>query len=150
MSFMNDNTKIYLIDTNILVYAYDHTDRKKHQCAKDLLEKCWKKEVAYAISSQNLAEFFIIITKKVPSPLTVEEAEQIIADICSFSSWKVLRYTEETIQMAIKLYKKEKKHFWDALIAATMLEAGITHIYTENEKDLRSFEGLSVINPLTN
>ena len=142
---MSDSIK--LVDTNILVYAYDVTDQQKHKRAKQLLEKCWKKEVVYAISSQNLAEFFIIITKKVPHPLPLEEAEQIIKDICAFSSWKVLQYSEQTLLKAIKLHKEKKKHFWDALIAATMLDAGITHIYTENESDFRSFE-LFVENPL--
>ena len=149
MNSMSDKTKLYLVDTNILVYAYDLTDQKKHNIARELLEKCWKKEIVYAISSQNLAEFFIIVTKKIPSPLSIEEAEQIIKDICSFSSWKILHYTEKTLQQAIILFKEQKKHFWDALITATMLEAGITNIYTENEEDFKRFDKLTVTNPFT-
>ena len=149
MSFMSETTKVCLIDTNILVYAYDCTDQKKHKLAQQLLEKCWKKEVFFAISSQNLAEFFIIITKKVPSPIPVEEAQQIITDICSFSTWKILHYTERTLSKAITLYQKKQKHFWDALITATMLEAGITTIYTENVGDFQQFDTLTVINPFS-
>lgn len=148
MNFMSATTELFLIDTNILVYAYDSTDKHKHARAQALFEKCWKKEVAYAISSQNLGEFFIIITKKVPHPLSIDEAEQIVNDICAFSEWKVLHYTENTLQQAIKLYKTKKKHFWDALIVATMREAGITHIYTENEDDFNLFENITIINPL--
>lgn len=138
---------IELIDTNILVYAYDNTDKRKHAIAQALLEKCWKKEITYAISSQNLAEFFITITKKVPHPLSIVQAEQIIADICSFSGWKVLQYNQNTLLLAIKMYEKHKKHFWDALILATMREAGITHIYSKNEADFKIFENITVINP---
>lgn len=144
---MNDATELALIDTNILVYAYDLADPLRHKKAKQLLEKCWKKEVSYAISSQNLGEFFVIITKKVPHPLSIEETEQIISDICSFSGWKVLHYTPETLQRAIKLYKIKKKQFWDTLIVATMIDAGITEIFTENTTDFSHFAQIKTTNP---
>jgi predicted nucleic acid-binding protein len=37
--------------------------------------------------------------------------------------------------------------FWDALIAACMLEHGVHTIVTENELDFRKIPGLTVINP---
>src|SRR3989344_405126 len=88
---------LYLIDSNVLVYGYDQTDPQKHKIAQKLLEQCWKKTRIFAISSQNLAEFFVIVTKKIPHPLSLEEAEQIIADIIHFSHWHVLRYDEQTL-----------------------------------------------------
>ena len=42
---------------------------------------------------------------------------------------------------------RQKKQFWDTLIVATMLEAGVSTIYTENEKDFSSFEMIKTINP---
>lgn len=146
---MNELIDCSLIDTNVLVYAYDRTDAKKCSIAVKLLEKCWKRERVYAVSVQNLAEFFVIITKKVPHPLPIEEAEQIISDICSFSGWKVLNYDSETLKLALELYKKQKKHFWDAVLAATMLKSGITKIYTENDSDFKVFEGVVVRNPFS-
>ncbi len=144
---MSDIIEFTLIDTNVLVYAYDTSEPLRHKKARQLLEKCWRKEALYAVSSQNLGEFFIIITKKVPHPLSIEEAEQIISDICSFSGWKVLHYTEETLQKAIRLYKIKKKQFWDTLIVATMIDAGITQIVTENIADFSHFTQIKTINP---
>lgn len=144
---MTEPIDCFLIDTNVLVYAYDRTDARKSGLAAKLLEKCWKRETVYAVSVQNLAEFFVIITKKVPRPLSAEEAEQIISDICSFSGWKVISYDSETLKLAIELYKKQKKHFWDAVLAATMLKSGITKIYTENDSDFKVFESIIVRNP---
>ncbi len=37
--------------------------------------------------------------------------------------------------------------FWDALIAETMLENGVSTIYTENEKDFKKMRGINAINP---
>ncbi len=139
---------IFLIDTNILVYALDTTNPQKQKIAKELLEKCWKKEITYAISAQNLAEFFVVTVEKIPNKMPLEQAEQIIRDISSFSHWKVLYYNAETIQKAIEHYKKTKKHFWDALLVATMLENGITFLYTENIKDFEKVNGITAINPL--
>ncbi len=149
MNYMNKNIEpIFLIDSNILIYAYDTTSPTKHEKAKILLEKCWQKQNMYAISTQNLAEFFVIITQKVPFPLSIEEAEQIIKDITSFPYWKILHYDEQTILRSIFYYKKTKKHFWDSLIVATMLQDGIVNIYTENVSDFQSFSEIQVVNPL--
>lgn len=148
MNFMKEGYEcVFLIDSNILVYAYDKTDLRKHRIAEKLLEKCWNKELAYAISAQNLAEFFIIITKKVPFPLSIERAEQIVNDVISFSHWRILHYNQYTLKQGISLHKKSQKHFWDALIAATMINNGIFHIYTENAKDFEQFENITVVNP---
>ncbi len=146
---MSDQTRpVFLVDTNILVYAYDATDKKKHQKAKELLEQCWERKKKYVISVQNLAEFLVVITKKVPFPLSIEDAEKIINDIIHFTHWKVLHYNQETLLKGIALYKKSKKHLWDAMLAATMLEAEINHIYTENTADFANFENIIVVNPV--
>lgn len=139
--------EISLIDTNILVYAYDSADPKKQKIAKALLEKCWKRETTYAISAQNLAEFFVVVTQKIPNKMPIEQAEQIIKDISTFSNWNVLHYDESTIQKAVQRYKEKKKHFWDTIIVETMKESRVNKIYTENEKDFEVFEDIKAINP---
>ncbi|MDP3918811.1 MAG: PIN domain-containing protein [Nanoarchaeota archaeon] len=137
--------KLSLIDSNILVYAYNTTDKKKHNIAKKLLERCWEKEIKLTISAQNLAEFYVVVTEKVPNPLTIKEAEQIILDITKFSHWIVLHYDSNTLLKAISIQKS--KHFWDTLIVATMIENNVFQIYTENIKDFNKFKELTVINP---
>ncbi len=138
---------ICLIDTNILVHAYNNTDATKHQKAIELLSLCWQRKVVYALSMQNLAEFFIVITKKVPSPLSKEQTEQIIQDLITFHQWKILRYDEKTVQQAIILHKETNHHFWDCLLVATMHQHNITHIYTENSDDFKRHHNLIVKNP---
>jgi len=34
--------EICLIDTNILVYAYDKSEGKKHEICERLIDECWK------------------------------------------------------------------------------------------------------------
>ncbi len=143
----NVSKPIYLIDTNILVHAYNNTDAVKHKKAAELLSPCWQGKVIYVLSVQNLAEFFIVVTKKVPSPLSKEQAEKIIQDLINFHQWKILRYDEQTLQHAITLHKETNHHFWDCLLAATMNQHNITHIYTENSDDFKRHHNLIVKNP---
>ena len=144
MSFMIENNTVFLIDTNILVYAYTDSDPQKQSIALQLLEKCWKREVIYAVSLQNLAEFFVVITKKVSRPIPAEHAHKVISDILHYSHWRVIKSSQNTLLQATR---KENAHFWDALLAETMLENGITHLYTENMKDFSTLEYVQTKNP---
>ena len=89
---MIGNTEIILIDSNILIYAYTEAEPEKKQKALKILNQCWKKETQLAISLQNLAEFFIVVTKKLPNPISIDAANQIILDIISFSNWKIIGF----------------------------------------------------------
>ncbi len=40
--------------------------------------------------------------------------------------------------------------FWDALIVAACLEAGVTHLFTEDVGGNPNVDGLSILNPFTN
>jgi predicted nucleic acid-binding protein len=57
----------YLVDTNILVYAYDRSEPRKAALAADLL-------TFLAVSGQGmlllqvLAEFFVTVTRKIARP----------------------------------------------------------------------------------
>ncbi len=137
----------YAVDTNILVYAFDRTNPHKQEIGKAILEKCWKREKNLVISSQNLAEFFIVVTKKIPSPISVGDAKQIIRDINDFTQWQVCNYNGKTVERAIEIQERTKKHFWDALLAATLIQNGIYHIFTENTSDFKDIEGITACNP---
>jgi predicted nucleic acid-binding protein len=49
---------------------------------------------------------------------------------------------------AIRIHREFDVPYWDALIAATMRENGVTRIYTEDEKSFRKIPWLEVVNPL--
>ena len=138
--------EICLIDTNILVYAYDESEGKKHEICKRLIDECWRLREKYSISIQNLSEFYVVITKKVEKPVPMETAREIIGDIIEFQNWIVMDYDAHTILSAIEINMMYEVHYWDALIAATMRENKIFCIYTENG-DFKSIPWLKVINP---
>jgi predicted nucleic acid-binding protein len=141
---MTEGNRLQLIDTNILVYAYDKSDLKKHKLAKEAVKAAWLTQSG-VLSIQNLAEFYSIITRKIQKPVSISQAKQIILDLSE--GFEILKYSEQTIISAINNQMIYKIPFWDSLIVATMEENGVDTIITENEKDFKKVEWLNVINP---
>lgn len=134
------------IDTNILVYAYDTTEKEKHKKSRLLLSKCWQRKIRLAISTQVLSEFFVVVTRKIQNRLTVDDAQQIIMDLVKHDCWQILEIKPATILNAIKASKVHKTSYWDTLIAETMKENQVFKIYTENKKDFARVPQLEIIN----
>ncbi|HLC56970.1 MAG TPA: PIN domain-containing protein [Candidatus Nanoarchaeia archaeon] len=142
---MKDN--FFLLDTNIMVYAFDSSERIKQRIASGIIEDVIRGKIKIALSVQNLAEFFFVATKKIEAPLSIEDAQKIIDRFVKLGSIQKICYTEKTLLSALELLKKHNLHIWDALLIATMLENGVYAIYTENEKDFGRVKQINVMNP---
>lgn len=140
--------ELYLIDTNILIYSFDASDPDKQKICASLIKKCWLREVSYAISLQNLSEFYVVVTRKIEAPFPHEIARKIIKDIINFNSWKVIRFDDKTLLSAIDISIQFNIHYWDALLCATMKQNGITNIFTENIKDFVKVPWITTVNPM--
>ncbi len=138
---------VYLVDTNILVYAYDTSDLFKHEVSSELFEEFFSGKKKFSICLQNLTEFFKVATEKMQNKMSNEEATLLITDLISLSSLKKIHYRESTLLKSLEIERMFRIHFWDALIAATMIENGIFHIYTENVKDFNKIPGIITVNP---
>lgn len=135
-----------LIDSNILVYAFNKEAGSKHKRAKSLFKKALRDEIQGAVSIQNLSEFYVVVTEKIANPMPRKEALENVEDII-LSPIEILRFDENTVIEAVRLNKRHKVHYWDCLIAATMKENNIEKIYTENRKDFKKLPGLKPVSP---
>ena len=135
-----------LIDTNVLVHGYVLLGANKQALARDIISPIWQ-EGGGVTTVQNLCEFFAVATKKVKTPMPVDRAQSIVKQILGSTKWRVLDRREGTVLQGIELVKLHRVPFWDALIAACMLESGIHTIVTENERDFKRIPGITVINP---
>lgn len=142
---MNPDSPNSFLDTNILVYAYDETAGNKHTIAKQLVLECMRGKTVFFVSNQILGETVNTIRNRLPSILP-SEIEELMEEIISIPSWIKVNYTEQTVQKAV-VQLKLGDDFWDAVIAQTMIENGITKIYTENTKDFSKIKGIKAVNP---
>jgi predicted nucleic acid-binding protein len=132
------------IDTNILVYAYDADAGRKHQLARQVLEECWQSDSG-AISTQILQEFYVTVTKKLPTSLPKQKAREVIE---TYHVWPVYRPTEFDIVAASEFEEKHQILFWDALVILAAQKSHANVLYTEDLNDGWNIEGLKIINPL--
>jgi predicted nucleic acid-binding protein len=135
-----------LLDTNILVYAYDVSEKRRREIAKGLVDEVWDAGGG-VVTLQNLSEFFFAVTRKVQKPVPVVDAKTIVSDILRSSRWMVIDRNAGTLVKAMEIVESVRAPFWDALIAVCMLEHGIEVIVTENEKDFKNVPGITVMNP---
>lgn len=144
---MSPESENSFLDTNILVYAYDNTAEEKHQVARKIVLDCMKGNTSLTVSNQILGETANTILKKQPN-ISKKEMQELIEDILQNPFWIKINYTGKTILNAFTLLEPGDD-FWDLVIAQTMLENGITKIYTENTKDFEKIKGIKAVNPFT-
>ncbi|MCC6222608.1 MAG: PIN domain-containing protein [Thermoleophilia bacterium] len=133
-----------LVDTNILVYAYDPLDRAKQQHALYVLEQL-EREARGAVSTQVLGEFFTTVTRKLRPPLSHEEAGWNVAAFVR--GWTVCTATSAAVLEAIRAVGEHQVSYWDGLIWATAKLSGIATVLTEDLSHGRLIEGVRFLNP---
>lgn len=145
---MNDS--IALLDTNILVYAHDSLS-PYHVTAKRLVKGALQENIQTAITLQNIAEFFAIITdtKRSSKALPFALAYQIINEYIQTQTIKKIIENELTSKFLlhlIKRYKPKRQGIHDVRLVALMLSSDVRTIYT-GDKGFRKFKEVRVINP---
>lgn len=141
---MNDTNSLFLIDTNILVYAYEVDISAKKKKAIELVSKCLDGKINLVVSNQNLSEFAFVMIKK--AKLSFSQANLNISDIVNFKGFIKINYSAKSITSALYIANKFGMSFWDSLIVATMKENNVFNIYTENTKDFK-VHWINVVNP---
>jgi predicted nucleic acid-binding protein len=134
-----------LIDTNILIYAYDQNAPGKQRCAIEVLQRVRAAQTG-VVTAQVLSEFYTVATRKLAPPLTPAQAE---AQLRAFSmQWPVLPITEAVVFLAARGAQEHHMHFWDAQIWAAARLHGITLIYSEDFNSGAVIAGVRFVNPL--
>jgi predicted nucleic acid-binding protein len=129
------------LDTNVLIYAFDPSDAKKHAVAAALLKKALV--AAWPITSQVYGEFFSATVRK--RIATREVAREVI------QTWSTvmrpIASSSEAHSVALELATTHQVQYWDALIVATCAEHGVTQFYTEDGPGIKKPLGVRCTDP---
>ena len=131
------------LDTNIIIYAYDTSAGDKHQKARDLLTGLWESGLGM-VSTQVLQEFHVTVTRKIPKPLDLTTAREIIAD---FLTWDVVVNDGDAILKAIDVQEKHGFSFWDSMVIAAAIAGGAAILLTEDLSGGQKIGGVEIRNP---
>jgi predicted nucleic acid-binding protein len=136
---MSDKT---FIDTNVLIYAHDIDANAKHKIAKEVLQELWSERTG-VLSAQVLQEFYVNVTRKIPSPLSKDLARLVVS---SYAIW-CLETTPTEILAAFRIEDESRVGFWDALIVSSAAKSGATRILSEDLNAGQRIAGILVVNP---
>ncbi len=144
-----DSQESYLIDTNIFVTVYTNVNTKdQSEKIRNYFNLLSEGNLKYGyISIQNLVEFVNVTKNKLKCFDNPTELNNRLKNISNL--FTILSYTSDTIMQAVDLSYLTGVHFFDALLAQTMLDNNIHLIYTENTKDFNKIPGIRAINPFT-
>lgn len=130
-------------DTNILIYASDRSEPEKQSQARRLLKHAIENETG-VVSAQVLGEFFMVVTRRIQEPLTIEETEQVIEQLAILS---VVDIDVALVRQAIGTCRRYRISYWDALIVAAAERAGCTRILSEDLNPGQIYHNVAVVNP---
>jgi len=105
---------ITFVDTNVLVYLFDADVRaKKKQALACFTELTLSGEML--LSAQVLQEFFVMVTRKLDTPLPLEQAEQVFSEPATLP---VVQTDTNLVLRAIARQRSIGFSFWDCLPAS--------------------------------
>lgn len=134
----------YFLDTNVFVYSFDRSDRRKQKAAEGLVEKALTDHLGL-ISSQVVQEFLSLATTKFTPPLKPDESraylETVLSPLCEVFP------TMQLYRDALAVRAETRYSFYDSLIIAAALEGACAILYSEDLHTGQIIRGLKIINP---
>src|SRR5690606_22257862 len=114
--------------------------------AEDLVISSLQKGSA-CISFQVIQETLNVITRKIASPASPEDARRFL-DHVLLPLWRISP-SQALYHRCLDVQSRYGYGFYDSLILAAALEAGCARVYSEDLKDGQQIHGLTIRNPFT-
>lgn len=136
---------VSFVDTNILIYAHDLDAGEKHRLAKAVIEELWQSGNG-VLCTQVLNEFYVNITRKIPSPLGPATARSVIEP---YLTWTIVAPDPASVLNASEIQQRYQLSYWDALIMHAATISGASVLYSEDLNEGQIMEGVRVVNPVS-
>ncbi len=129
------------VDTNVLLYAVDQADPRKHRAALAWRTELWRSRRG-RLSFQVLQEFYVQAVRKSPKRAAVVRAE--VRDLLA---WDPRPVEAGVLEEAWVLQDRYQLSFWDALIVAAAVGEGCGYLLTEDLSHGQMLDGVRVVSP---
>lgn len=141
---MTSARSTFLVDTSVLVYAYDRNEPAKRQAATRLYADL-SASGAGALSVQILGEFFNATTRRLRPRLPIPDAIDAVTDL--WFSWRILDLVPQLVIDAMRGVESYRISYYDAMVWATAKHYGVPFLLSEDLNDGQLIEGVRIINP---
>jgi predicted nucleic acid-binding protein len=135
------SVETFSLDTNILVYALDAQAGERHALATRVIDLAMHCDCRLTL--QVTSEFYAAVTRKrLVSPIEAAAQAQDWLDM-----FPTIPACASAARTALAAAAAGQVSYWDALLVATVAEAGCTAILTEDLADGSRLFGVRILNP---
>ena len=134
----------YLLDTNVLVYSQDSSERAKHLRATELLAHLARSSLG-SIPAQALAELSSVALRKFRPAADPSQLYRVIEAF--HRTFPILPLTEAVVLEAVRGVRDRKLPYYDAQIWAVAKLAQIPFVLSEDFATGSVVEGVTFLDP---
>ncbi|HXV61938.1 MAG TPA: PIN domain-containing protein [Vicinamibacteria bacterium] len=131
------------VDTNVLVYAHDTEAGYRHRRAADMIAELWGTRTGI-LSVQVLQEFYVNVTRKIPEPLPMATAREVVRN---YTLWQTEWILPKDVTRASEIEQENSISFWDALIVTAAVKGGASRILSEDLNPGQIIAGIQIEDP---
>jgi predicted nucleic acid-binding protein len=129
------------LDTNVLVYAFDASDRPKRAIAQQVLGDA---SIDIVVSAQVLSEFYWTVTRKLTPGLPEDLAHDVVRNL---AEGEVVPLDAGLVDAAIALARRHDLSLWDAAIVVAAQRSGCDELLTEDLNHGEVIAGVRIRDP---
>lgn len=131
------------VDTNVIIYAQDPRDARKHELARSWVDALWADRLGRT-SAQVIAEAYVVTTRKLGvAPNTAW------ADLERFLAWHPQAIDEPLLRRAREIELRYRLAWWDSMIVAAAQLQDCVLLLTEDLQDGAVMGTVTVRSPFT-
>jgi predicted nucleic acid-binding protein len=130
------------LDTNVLIYSFDTSNRRKQEVAQGLVRRALAGSMV--VSTQVLGEFAAALLHKV-SPRV--DAQTLTTALDALAPIPLVCTDADMVRRAVDVHGRYGLHFYDSLIIAAAERAGCECIWSEDLNAGQKYLGITVQNP---
>lgn len=134
----------YFLDTNIFVYTFDPSERRKAARAEQLIRAALTTGNG-VISYQVVQEFFNLALRRFSPPMGSVDAEQYLGTV--FQPLLSVHSSTALYGEALRIRANSRLSWFDSLIVGAAMQAKCDLLYTEDLQHGQKFGELRIVNP---
>ena len=132
------------IDTNIWIYSHDSRDLDKNRTAMALIAAYKPLALPWQVGCE-----FVAASRKLSATGFTEGAAWRALEAMQAAADLIVLPVANDWSEARRLQSQHSLSFWDSLLVASCLRAGISTLYSEDMGGQPAIEGLRIVNPFT-
>lgn len=131
------------VDTNVLVYALSADEPAKGAAAATLIQELSAQDTV--LLWQVACEFGSVIASLVSRGKADSDVLDAMAGLRR--RFPVLLPSVDVLDLGLRIHRDCQVAYWDAMVLAACVEAGVTRLYSEDMPAQPVIEGVTVVNP---